>query len=147
MRSTFVIALSLAAASLASAPAANAQRAVAARTVAPEVAPAAAVRPVATYRLLASANDRTLPEHITVSDSAGALVASYRLANDNTTYPMLVVALGTDLVLQGETRAGVLTLEIFDGNTSPDATPKDATTTGRWHLAGRQGELRTRATR
>ena len=147
MRSTFVIALSLAAASLASAPTASAQRAAAPRTVTPEVAAAAPVRPVATYRLLASANDRTLPDHITVSDSAGALVASYRLANDNTTYPMLVVAFGTDLVLQGETRAGVLTLELFDGNSSPAAATKDSATTGRWHLAGRQGELRTRATR
>ena len=116
---------------------AAAQRAAARQTIVPEVAPVVRVRPVATYDLVET-GDRRLPTRITVADSAGTLVASYRLPGDRTAYPMLVVVMGSDLVLQGETDAGVLTLELYGAN---GAGVEQGGVRGRWHLDGREGEL------
>jgi hypothetical protein len=144
MRATIKTFLPIAAAAFvaAAAPAA-AQRVATQRAVAPDVAIAGRVRTVATYRLVAT-GDRNLPDHITVADSAGGLVAYYRLANDPTSYPMLVVVMGADIVLQGETPAGVLTLELFDANDPRQGAATAGTARGRWHVDGRQGELQGR---
>jgi hypothetical protein len=56
---------------------------------------------------------------------------------------MVVTVLDTDLVLQGETPSGVLTLQLFGQN---DAATTDAVA-GRWWLGEQKGELRGRAVR
>ena len=144
MRATLPNVLPLAAAALLAATPAAAQRAVSARAVAPEVAAASIVRPVATYQLRSTRSAR-LPERITVADSAGALVAHYRLPGDRKEYPMLVVVMGPDLVLQGETPAGILTLELLDANTSGETPTRAAQ--GRWHVDAQHGTLQGRAAR
>lgn len=147
MRATLSYVLPLAAAALLAATPAAAQRAAsqraAARPVAPDLATAGTVRPVATYQLRSTHTTR-LPEHITVADSAGGLVAHYRLPGDRTTYPMLVVVMGSDLVLQGETPAGILTLELFDANDSREASARPAAAQGRWHVDAQHGVLQSR---
>ena len=77
---------------------------------------------------------------MTVADSLGALVASFRLPGEPTARPMLVTVLDTDLVLQGETPSGVLTLQLYRQN---DSDTTDAVA-GRWWLGDREGELRER---
>jgi hypothetical protein len=70
-------------------------------------------------------------------------VASYRLARGRGTGPMMVDALATDLMLQGQTPAGLLTLLLYRQNNS-DA---EDTFVGRWSLGEHGGELRGRTTR
>jgi hypothetical protein len=144
MRATFPNVLPLAAAALFAATPAAAQRAASPRAVAPVVPAAGAVRPVATYTLSSTSRSTRLPEHITVADSAGGLVAYYRLPGDRTAYPMLVTVMGTDLVLQGDTPAGILTLELFEANDSREATAPATAPRGRWHVDAQQGTLRVR---
>jgi hypothetical protein len=143
MRATLSTVFSLTAAALIAATPAVAQRANAARTVAPVVAPAGAIRTVASYAIVAT-GDRNLPSRITVAESAGGLVASYRLPGDRTAHPMMVVVMGSDIVLQAETPAGLLTLELFDANDPRDGVAARGTAQGRWHLDGKQGELQGR---
>ena len=112
------------------------------RPATPVVAGAAAVRPLASYRL-AAARRAALPAEVTVADSAGALVASYRLPGMADAQPMVVTVIGTDVVLQGETPSGVLTLQLYGQNDADAAAPVE----GRWSRAGQEGSLRGRATR
>ena len=100
------------------------------------------VRTVATYNL-AGSRDAALLARVTVADSAGVLVASYRLPGASVAEPMTVTVLGTDLVLQAETASGVLTLQLFDQNDADVGEPVG----GRWALAGQRGELRGREAR
>lgn len=102
----------------------------------------AAVRPLASYRL-AAARRAALPAEVTVADSAGALVASYRLPGAAEPQPMVVTVIGTDVVLQGETPSGVLTLQLYGQNDADAAAPVE----GRWSRAGQEGSLHGRATR
>jgi hypothetical protein len=143
MRATLPIILSFTAAALIGATPAVAQRANVSRSIAPVVAPAGAVRTVASYDVVA-AGDRNLPSRITVADSAGGLVAFYRLPGERTLHPMMVVVMGSDIVLQAETPAGLLTLELFDANDPRDGVATRGTPRGRWHLDGKQGELQGR---
>jgi hypothetical protein len=119
-----------------------AQQAVATTAARPVVRSAPASRPLAIYRLT-GARDGALPATVTVADSAGTLVASYRLPGARDEQPMAVFVLDTDLVLQGETSTGILTLQLVGLN---DAEPAGAIT-GRWWLAGQSGALRVRAAR
>ena len=79
-----------------------------------------------------------IPELVTVADSAGQLVASFRLRGDRVSYPMLVTLIGSDLVLQGATPAGVLTLRL-DRQSEPEALSRNLS--GRWYLGGDEGRL------
>ena len=148
MRATLSILPTLAAAALAAAASpAGAQRAAvadAARPAVRHVAPGrdGAVRTVATYRL-AGSRDAALLAHVTVADSAGVLVAGHRLPGASIAEPMTVTVLGADLVLQGETPSGVLTLQLIDQNGAGAAEP----VRGRWSVAGQRGELRGREAR
>jgi hypothetical protein len=99
----------------------------------------ASLRPVASYRFAAS-RPLGLPAQVTVADSAGGLVASYRMPGDRGPRPMLVNVLDTDLVLQGDTPSGVLTLQLYRQN-DPGAA---GAVFGKWWLGSRQGELRGR---
>ena len=104
--------------------------------------PDAASRTLAVYRI-AAPRDAGMPTRVTVADSAGRLVASYSLAGSADARPMLVEAFGTDVVLQGETPSGMLTLRLYGRNDA--ATP--GTAAGHWWLGAQHGELRDRAAR
>jgi hypothetical protein len=111
------------------------------RPAAASAGPAASgdLRPLTTYRFPARPA-AGLPARVTVADSAGRLVASYRLPGDAASHPMLVTVLGADLVLEGRTPAGVLTLRLFDQNGAASADE----VAGRWALGAAGGELRAR---
>jgi hypothetical protein len=97
----------------------------------------APVRTVAVYRLTGARN-LDIPTQVTVADSAGQLVATFRLSGDRAAGPMTVGARDTNLVLQGETRAGVFTLVLYH----PSDPPAAGELVGSWSLGDRQGELR-----
>jgi hypothetical protein len=129
---------------------AAAQRATAPDYVRPVVQNAAGIvhaalpRTVAVFRFAASQNT-DMPAQVTVADSAGELVATYRLAGARGAGPMTVDVLNTDLVLQGETPSGALTLVLYRQN-DPEVAAARAIV-GRWSLGDHQGELRGRAAR
>ena len=101
-----------------------------------------ALRTVAIYRF-GRADDAAMPSEVTVSDSVGTLVASYRLKNSVTQRPMIVEPLDDGLLLQADTQSGVLTLFI---NQPADHAP-GSVLIGTWFLGGKQGELLRRAPR
>jgi hypothetical protein len=82
-----------------------------------------------------------MPSEVTLADSAGVLVANYRLWGANRAEPMMVDFVNTDLVLQGQTPSGVLTL-LLNQQPVPET---GSIVIGRWMLENRQGELRARA--
>jgi hypothetical protein len=77
---------------------------------------------------------------VTVADSAGALVANTRLRGETAVRPLTVSVIESDLVLQGETPEGVLTLVLDRQATGTE--PK--VTSGRWALGSAEGTLRGR---
>jgi hypothetical protein len=105
----------------------------------PDVAAAAAVRPLAMYRFVATSAD--MPAQVTVADSAGHLVGSYRLPGESEARPMMVTTINSDIVLQGESPSGLLTI-VLDRQNAPTASGKSFS--GRWILGGLQGDLRGR---
>jgi hypothetical protein len=118
---------------------------VAADYVRPAVAIASeapVIRPVAIYRFNASRLLR-LPVMITVSDSSGQLIASYRLPNVSRPEPMVVDVLGNDIVLQGETMSGLLTLVLSRQNDGDSPSMF----IGWWSLGDERGDLRGRTAR
>lgn len=126
---------------------AGAQHASARDRVRPVVQPAAltanaSVRTLATYRFI-SPREVGIPALVTVADSAGTLVASFQLPGGRATRPMMVELLDADLVLQGDTPSGALTLRLYEQNDAQASKP----VTGRWWLGEEQGALRGRFTR
>jgi hypothetical protein len=111
------VALSLAAAPLAAQSAAQPQRVV------------------ASYALR-STGDLLFPRQITVADSAGALVAQAVDATGLRRLPLTVTVLSGDLVLQGTTNEGMLTLILNRGNDGSAARAR-----GIWTLGDKQGTL------
>jgi hypothetical protein len=99
--------------------------------------PSAPPRVVATYWLRAPIGPLTFPREVTVSDSSGVLVASLRVGTA-TAVPMTVETIAHQLVLQGATTDGVLTLLIDEGNAGAPAKQ----TRGRWSLGSAEGVLR-----
>ena len=137
-----IAALTLAVALVSTARPAAAQAAQAAQPTAhrADVVAAPATRTVAVYRL--GADRRTMPDlpvRVTVADSAGTLIARYRADGAAEERPMAVTVMQTDLVLQAETPAGLLTLLLERQN---DATRGELT--GRWWLGTDGGVLRAR---
>jgi hypothetical protein len=108
----------------------------------PALAAADAPRALVTYRFVGPRDD-SLPATVTVADSAGALVARYWLPGDGRARALAVEVLDTDLVLQGEAPAGLLTLVLVGQNGV--ATP--GAVTGRWALGARAGALHARGRR
>lgn len=105
----------------------------------PVVEAAPAVRTLAVYRLGRTALPG-LPGRVTVADSAGVLVARYRMAGAAGERPMVVTVMQTDLVLQAETPDGLLTLLLERQNDTDLGAPS-----GRWWLGTREGALRATA--
>jgi hypothetical protein len=143
MRITTLLRSPLTALALCAAVAAPASaQSVAADYVRPAVATASdapVIRPVAVYRFNASRLLR-LPVMITVSDSSGQLIANYRLPNVSRTEPMVVDVMGNDIVLQGETTSGLLTLVLSRQNDGDSPS----TFIGWWSLGEERGDLRGR---
>ena len=104
---------------------------------------AAAPRVVAVYRF-APAAVRDLPARVTLADSAGQLVASFHLQGARTARPATLAVIGDDLVLQGETPSGVLTLQLRGQSAPQSAEASRAPVTGSWTLGTSRGELRGR---
>ena len=101
----------------------------------------APVRTVAVYRF-GNGNSAGLPAQVSIADSAGTLVASFRLAN-GVSRPMSIAIADNDILLQGATASGLLTLVLYEQNdyVAPGAM------IGRWRLGDREGELRGQTTR
>lgn len=152
MRAPVLAAALAAAASLVARPAA-AQTRVAAAAVPPAAplaaAPAAdrvpdaaaararaAVLPVARYRIHNAGT--AFPASLVVADSAGHLVATYRVPGDTAARPMFVAAEGANLVLCAETAAGPLTI-VLEGQNDPAARGRSFT--GRWQRGEAEGQL------
>ena len=114
--------------------AAHARPAVGRAVASPDAVPP---RTLAVYRFGASGVPG-MPSQVTVADSAGELVATFRRPNTRESAPMVVDVLGTDITLQGATPAGVLTLVLY-GQNDPDAS---GVFIGRWTLGARHGALR-----
>ena len=106
-----------------------------------DLAAAPAVRTLATYRLGGPVAP-DFPTQVTVSDSAGAIVARYRVGRGDGELPMAVTVMYTDLVLQAETPSGVHTVVLERQNDSGAAE-----LTGRWWLGEARGTLRARVAR
>ena len=100
------------------------------------------IRTIAIYKFTASRILR-LPTTITVADSAGQLVANFRLHNVSEPGAMSVEVMGNDIILQGETPRGLLTLVLYRAN----AADVPSSFIGYWSLGNDEhGELRGRTT-
>ena len=80
------------------------------------------------------------PTRVTVADSAGSLVATFRVRGARIDRPMKVEVADRDILLQGETPRGTLTIVLYEQN-DPSAT---GAIHGSWALGSRQGVLRGR---
>ena len=78
---------------------------------------------------------------VTVADSAGTIIAKVELANERRSVPMTVTVIENNLVLQGETPDGVLTL-VLDRQNEGGKTTLDS---GTWTLGRTSGQLRRKA--
>jgi len=99
-----------------------------------------APRVLAQYAFTTTPRHSAFPVTITVADSAGSFVASARIPGSPAATPMTVTVLDSNLVLQGATPDGVLTL-VLDRQNEGGITPL---TSGRWSLGYAEGSLRSR---
>lgn len=95
-------------------------------------------RPLATYAFNLARRPVGFPSRVVVSDSAGALVAHAHIRGETTAHPMTVTVIGADLVLQGWTPSGMLTL-VLDGQNQGGEIQ---VARGRWTLDDEEGTLR-----
>ncbi len=98
-------------------------------------------RVVATYDFRNSTASLAFPRSVTIADSAGAILARVDLAGTVRSVPMLVTVIDNNLVLQGDTPDGVLTL-VLDKQNEGGAT---RLTSGTWTLGKAAGKLVGRA--
>ena len=98
-------------------------------------------RTIAVYQL--DGSQYGVPAQVTVADSAGKLVASYRLRAGGAERPMKVDVADSDILLQAQTPRGLLTIVFYQQNDTDAALPL----IGLWSLGTRQGDLRARAGR
>ena len=96
---------------------------------------------MATYRFT-GVGDGTMPTEVTITDSAGVLLASFHLPSDRAARPTAVDLTDADIVLQGETPAGVLTLRFHQRGDDVAA----GLVAGRWWLGTQDRSLRGRVT-
>ena len=123
---------------------AHAQRAIASN-VRPAVQPgpdnAPVLRTVAIYQFEAP-RTAGMPSQVTLADSLGKLFATFTLPGNRTEQPMMVDVTESDIVLQGQTPAGVVTLVLYQQSDAGLAPLR-----GKWYLNDRQGELLGRGAR
>ena len=103
--------------------------------------PAGAARVVAAYDFRNAPANAAFPRSVTIADSAGAIIARVNFAGTSRSIPMLVTVIDNDLVLQGDTRDGVLTLVLDKQNEGGTSR----LTSGTWTLGKAAGTLRGRA--
>ncbi|MBC7842216.1 MAG: hypothetical protein H7099_07880 [Gemmatimonadaceae bacterium] len=99
-----------------------------------------ATRIVASYDFWNAPRDAAFPRSVTVSDSAGTIVARVDLGNSEASVPMTVTVIERNLVLQGQTSEGLLTLVLDRQNEGGETK----LTSGTWTLGKAQGQLRGR---
>ena len=102
--------------------------------------PTGAARVVASYDFWNAPRDASFPRSVTVADSAGTIIAHVELAGEASSIPMTVTVIERNLVLQGQTADGVLTL-VLDRQNEGGVTKL---TSGTWTLGKAQGQLRGR---
>ena len=107
------------------------------------VAPELPARVVASYDLRNSLRELDFPRSVTVADSAGAILARVNVAGSARSIPMTVTVIESDLVLQGLTPGGVLTLVLDRQNEGGETR----LATGSWTLGRTQGLLRAKNAR
>lgn len=107
------------------------------------VAPEPLARVVASYDLRNGPRDLDFPRSVTVADSAGTILARVNVASSARSIPMTVTVIESDLVLQGLTSAGVLTLVLDRQNEGGETR----LATGSWTLGRTQGLLRAKNAR
>jgi hypothetical protein len=103
--------------------------------------PRPAVRTLATYDFDSSFEG--MPTRVTVADSAGTLVASFRPRGGRADQPMKVAVADRDILLEGQTARGTLTIVLYEQNDPMSA----GSLLGSWTLGSAQGELRARTVR
>ena len=103
--------------------------------------PDARIRNLASYEVESSFEG--MPTRVTVADSAGTLVAFFRARGSRVDQPMKVAVADRDILLEGQTVRGLLTIVLYDQNDSMPA----GSIIGTWTLGAYQGELRARAVR
>ena len=116
-----------------------ATRPIAAQQASAQPVPSAS-RIVATYDFGFARRAVAFPSIVTVADSAGTLVAQAAITGQRREVPMTVTILETDLVLQGETPDGVLTMVLDRQNEGGNTR----VASGRWMLGTAEGTLRGR---
>ena len=97
-------------------------------------------RVVASYDFWNAPRDAAFPRSVTVSDSAGTIIARADLGNSQSSVPMTVTVIERNLVLQGLTNEGVLTLVLDRQNEGGETK----LTSGTWTLVKAEGQLRGR---
>ena len=102
---------------------------------------AGAARIVATYDFRNAPSLASFPRSVTIADSAGAILARVDVAGTVRSIPMLVTVIEHNLVLQGETPDGLLTLVLENQNEGGTTRLR----TGTWTLGKAEGKLRGRA--
>jgi len=107
------------------------------------VAPEQLARVVASYDLRNGPRELDFPRSVTVADSAGTILARINVAGTSRSIPMLVTVIESDLVLQGETPSGLLTI-VLDKQNEGGGT---RLATGSWTLGRTQGRLRAQGVR
>ena len=95
---------------------------------------------MASYDFWNAPRDASFPRSVTVADSAGTIIAHVELAGEARSIPMTVTVIERNLVLQGQTADGVLTL-VLDRQNEGGVTKL---TSGTWTLGKAQGQLRGR---
>ena len=83
-----------------------------------------------------------VPSQLTVLDSAGTYLATFRLPGSSVIHEMAVDAIQGDLYLQGVTPSGVLTVVLY-----PNDTEAAGAVIGRWQVGSGEGELLRRGKR
>ncbi len=103
--------------------------------------PANTARVVATYDFRNATASTHFPRSVTIADSAGAILARVDLAGTVRSIPMLVTVIDNNLVLQGDTPDGLLTL-VLDKQNEGGSTRLSS---GTWTLGKAEGKLVGRA--
>jgi hypothetical protein len=100
--------------------------------------PSTGSRIVASYEFRNSLADASFPRSVTVTDSAGTILARVDMGATASSIPMDVTVIETNLVLQGQTPDGVLTLVLDRQNEGGEIK----LTKGTWTLGRNSGQLR-----
>ncbi len=95
-------------------------------------------RIVATYDFRTTANSVAFPRTVTVADSAGTILARVAMGTEQRSIPMTVTIIESNLVLQGQTPEGLLTL-VLDRQNEGGETKLSS---GTWTLGRNSGQLR-----